>query len=55
MLYIDVKLELKEFASEIINNITLGPAVTTTSRIANASVSPSASPSASPSPSEPID
>ena len=55
----DFKQELKEFANEAINNVTLGTAVTTASGIANASVSPSASPSASPSPSpspsEPID
>ena len=48
----DFKLELKEFANEMINNMTLGTAVTTASGIANTSVSPSASPSASPSPSE---
>jgi len=57
----DFKQELKGFANEMINNITLGTAVTTASGIANASVSPSASfspspslslsPSASPSPS----
>lgn len=51
----DFKQELKEFANEMINNITLGTAVTTASGIANASVSPSASPSASPSPSEQTD
>lgn len=51
----DFKQELKEFANETINNMTLGTAVTTASGIANASVSPSASPSPSPSPSESID
>ena len=47
----DLKCELKQFANETINNITLGTAVTTASKIANASISPSMSPSASPSPS----
>ena len=39
------KKELKEFANETINNMTLGTAVTTTSGIANASISSSVSPS----------
>ncbi|MBI2617559.1 HNH endonuclease [Candidatus Gottesmanbacteria bacterium] len=50
----DFKLELKKFANETINNMTLGTAVTTASGIANASVSPSKSFSPSPSPSESI-
>ena len=48
----DFKQGLKDYTNEMINNITLGTAVTTASGIANASVSPSASPSPSPSPSE---
>lgn len=54
----DFKKELKEFANETINNMTLGTAAVTASGIANASVSPSVlfspspSPSMSPSPSE---
>jgi len=52
----ELKHELKQFAIETINNITLGTAVTTASGIANASLSPSVSPSVSPSPSpEPLD
>ncbi len=47
----DFKIELKKFANETINDITLGTAATTASGIANASISPSMSPSASPSPS----
>lgn len=51
----DFKQELKKFANETINNMTLGTAVITASGIANASVSPSASPSASLSPSPSAD
>jgi hypothetical protein len=51
----DFKLELKEFANEMINNITLGSAATTASGIANASISPSMSPSVSPSPSSELE
>lgn len=48
----DFKTELKDFvASEWINIMTAGTAVTTASAIINASLSPSASPSTSPSPS----
>lgn len=43
----DFKQELKGFANEMINNMTLGTAVVTASGIANASVSPSPSPSPS--------
>lgn len=45
----DFKQELREYANETIDNITLGTVVNTASGIANASVSPSASPSVSPS------